>query len=74
MQRSVLLDRLAADSSEEVLRHRKPGQKARLNAGLEQFEKTGGVIDEPFLFGLDMARKGSDFLLLNKGLIAAAGV
>jgi hypothetical protein len=57
-----------------MLRHREPSQKARLDAGLEQFEKASRVIDEPFLFGLDTAREGSDFLLLNKGLIVSASM
>jgi hypothetical protein len=57
-----------------MLRHREPSQKARLDAGLEQFEKASRVIDEPFLFGLDTTREGSDFLLLNKGLVVSASM
>lgn len=74
VQRGVLLDCLASYSAEEVLRHREPGQEAHLDAGLEQFEQARRVIDEPFPFGLDTAREGSDFLLLNKGLVVAASM
>jgi len=74
VQRGILLDSLASDSPKEMLRHREPSQKARLDAGLKQFEKARRVIDEPFLFGLDTAREGSNFLVLDKRLVVSASM
>jgi hypothetical protein len=51
-----------------------PGQEARLDAGLEQFEQARRVIDEPFPSGLDTAREGPNFLLLDEGLVVAASM
>lgn len=72
MQRGILLDCFAPDSSKQVFGDGEPRQKAGLDARLNYLQKAGWIINEALLVRCYVACEGSNFRLLGEWLVIAA--